>query len=68
VQTAAERDPVVAERLLRVASIQDAATRLFRPATALRVMLGARRRGRAATTIASSTADVPPRPVSSDSV
>lgn len=35
---AAERDPVVAERLLRVASLQDPPTRLFRPATALRIL------------------------------
>lgn len=35
---AAERDPVVAGRLLRVASLQDPPTRLFRPATALRIL------------------------------
>ncbi|HZC98765.1 MAG TPA: 2-polyprenyl-6-methoxyphenol hydroxylase-like oxidoreductase [Actinomycetes bacterium] len=46
VQIAAERDPVVAERLLRVASLQDLPTRLFRPSTALRVLLGNLRRRR----------------------
>jgi hypothetical protein len=40
VLTAAERDPVVAEQFLRVAALQDPATRLFRPSTALRVLLG----------------------------
>lgn len=49
VQTAAERDPAVAERLLRVAALQDPATRLFRPRTALRVLLGNLRRRRVAT-------------------
>ena len=44
VLTAAERDPAVAERFLRVAALQDPATRLFRPLTALRVVLGSRRR------------------------
>jgi 2-polyprenyl-6-methoxyphenol hydroxylase-like FAD-dependent oxidoreductase len=44
---AAERDPAVAERFLRVASLQDPATRLFRPYTALRVALGSLRRHRA---------------------
>ena len=38
--TAAERDPVVAERFLRVASLQDRPPRMFRPSTALRVALG----------------------------
>jgi 2-polyprenyl-6-methoxyphenol hydroxylase-like FAD-dependent oxidoreductase len=40
VLTAAERDPAVAEQFLRVAALQDPATRLFRPSTALRVLLG----------------------------
>jgi 2-polyprenyl-6-methoxyphenol hydroxylase-like FAD-dependent oxidoreductase len=44
VLTAAERDPRVAERFLRVASLQDPATRLLRPSTALRVSLGNLRR------------------------
>jgi 2-polyprenyl-6-methoxyphenol hydroxylase-like FAD-dependent oxidoreductase len=41
---AAERDPAVAEQFLRVASLQDPATRLFRPSTARRVVLGNLRR------------------------
>jgi 2-polyprenyl-6-methoxyphenol hydroxylase-like FAD-dependent oxidoreductase len=41
---AAERDPTVAEQFLRVAALQDPATRLFRPSTALRVVLGSLRR------------------------
>jgi 2-polyprenyl-6-methoxyphenol hydroxylase-like FAD-dependent oxidoreductase len=44
VQTAAERDPAVAEQFLRVAALQDRATRLFRPYLALRVLLGNLRR------------------------
>ena len=39
---AAERDPATAERLLRVAALQDPPTRLFRPRTALRALLGNR--------------------------
>jgi 2-polyprenyl-6-methoxyphenol hydroxylase-like FAD-dependent oxidoreductase len=38
VQRAATRDSVVASQVLRVASLQDRATRLFRPAVALRVL------------------------------
>jgi 2-polyprenyl-6-methoxyphenol hydroxylase-like FAD-dependent oxidoreductase len=45
--TAAEHDPVVAERFLRVAALQDPPPRMFRPTTALRVALGYRRRRRA---------------------
>jgi 2-polyprenyl-6-methoxyphenol hydroxylase-like FAD-dependent oxidoreductase len=45
-QTAAERDPVVAWRLLRVVSLQDPPTRMFRPSTAGRVLLGNLRRRR----------------------
>ena len=41
---AAEHDPAVAERFLRVASLQDPAARMFRPTTARRVLLGAGRR------------------------
>jgi 2-polyprenyl-6-methoxyphenol hydroxylase-like FAD-dependent oxidoreductase len=44
--TAAERDPVVAERFLRVASLQDRPPQMFRPSTALRVALGNMRRRR----------------------
>jgi 2-polyprenyl-6-methoxyphenol hydroxylase-like FAD-dependent oxidoreductase len=44
VLTAAERDPWVAEEFLRVASLRDPATRLFRPLTARRVLLGNLRR------------------------
>jgi hypothetical protein len=43
-QIAAQHDPAVAEQFLRIASLQDPATRMFRPATALRVLLGTRRR------------------------
>jgi hypothetical protein len=34
---AAERDPVVADQFLRVASLQDPSSRMLRPAIALRV-------------------------------
>jgi 2-polyprenyl-6-methoxyphenol hydroxylase-like FAD-dependent oxidoreductase len=45
VQAAAEHDPVIAEQLLRVISLQDAPTRLFRPSTAISVLVrGLRRR------------------------
>jgi 2-polyprenyl-6-methoxyphenol hydroxylase-like FAD-dependent oxidoreductase len=44
VLTAAERDPTVAGQFLRVAGLQDPATRLFRPSMALRVVLGSLRR------------------------
>ncbi len=47
---AAERDPVVARRFLAVASLQDPPTRLFRPATALRVLRYNLHRGPAPTT------------------
>jgi 2-polyprenyl-6-methoxyphenol hydroxylase-like FAD-dependent oxidoreductase len=40
---AAERDPVVAGQFLRVASLQDPSTRLFRPAMAVRVLRHGRR-------------------------
>jgi 2-polyprenyl-6-methoxyphenol hydroxylase-like FAD-dependent oxidoreductase len=46
VQVAAERDPVVAGRFLRIASLQDPPQRLFRPSTARRVLVAnLRRRG-----------------------
>ena len=44
VQAAAEHDPAIAEQLLRVASLQDPPTRLFRPATAVPVLLRSLRR------------------------
>jgi 2-polyprenyl-6-methoxyphenol hydroxylase-like FAD-dependent oxidoreductase len=44
VGVAAARDPVVAERFLRVASLQDPPPRLFRPSTARRVLLANLRR------------------------
>jgi 2-polyprenyl-6-methoxyphenol hydroxylase-like FAD-dependent oxidoreductase len=47
VLTAAERDPAVAEQFLRVAALQDPATRLFRLSTARRVLPGSLRRRRA---------------------
>lgn len=54
VQAAAEHDPAIAERLLRVASLQDPPTRLFRPATAVPVLLRGRRH-RSAPAVAAST-------------
>jgi len=45
-QTAAEHDPVLALRLLRVAALQDRPTRMFLPSTAGRVLLGNLRRRR----------------------
>jgi 2-polyprenyl-6-methoxyphenol hydroxylase-like FAD-dependent oxidoreductase len=42
--TAAEHDPVVAERFLRVASLQDRPPQMFRPSTTLRVALSNFRR------------------------
>jgi 2-polyprenyl-6-methoxyphenol hydroxylase-like FAD-dependent oxidoreductase len=44
VGVAATRDPVVAERFLRVAALQDPPPRLFRPSTARRVLLANLRR------------------------
>jgi 2-polyprenyl-6-methoxyphenol hydroxylase-like FAD-dependent oxidoreductase len=44
VLTAAERDPAVAQQFLRVATLQDPASRLFRPSTARRVVFGNLRR------------------------
>jgi 2-polyprenyl-6-methoxyphenol hydroxylase-like FAD-dependent oxidoreductase len=45
-QAAAEHDPVLARRLLRVVALQDPPTRMFRPSTARRVLLGNLRRRR----------------------
>ena len=45
-QTAAEHDPVLALRLLRVAALQDRPTRMFLPSTAGRVLLRNLRRRR----------------------
>jgi 2-polyprenyl-6-methoxyphenol hydroxylase-like FAD-dependent oxidoreductase len=44
VQAAAEHDPVIADRLLRVISLQDPPSRMFRPSTAVPVLLRSRRR------------------------
>jgi 2-polyprenyl-6-methoxyphenol hydroxylase-like FAD-dependent oxidoreductase len=44
--TAAGHDPVVAERFLRVAALQDPPPRMFRPSTALRIARSNRRRHR----------------------
>ena len=44
VLSAAEHDPAVAEQFFRVAALQDPASRLFRPSTARRVLLGNLRR------------------------
>jgi len=49
VLTAAERDPTVAEQFIRVATRQHPPTRLFRPSTALRVLLDNLRRSRVPT-------------------
>jgi len=58
---AAERDPAVAERFVRVAALQDPPMRLFRPSTAFRVLLGNLRQGRAPATDAATRAAVLPR-------
>jgi 2-polyprenyl-6-methoxyphenol hydroxylase-like FAD-dependent oxidoreductase len=55
VQAAAESDPAIAERLLRVISLQDPPPRLFRPSIAVPVLLRSLRRG-PAPTINTSTA------------
>jgi hypothetical protein len=47
VLAAAERDPALAVQFLRVAALQHSATRLLRPSTAVRVVLGNLRRRRA---------------------
>jgi 2-polyprenyl-6-methoxyphenol hydroxylase-like FAD-dependent oxidoreductase len=43
---AAERDPTAAQQFIRVTALQDRPMRLFRPSTALRVLLGNLRRSR----------------------
>jgi catechol 2,3-dioxygenase-like lactoylglutathione lyase family enzyme/2-polyprenyl-6-methoxyphenol hydroxylase-like FAD-dependent oxidoreductase len=58
VQKAAVGDPTVAGQFLRVAGLQDPATRLFRPSTAVRVLLG-NLRPRPAATIDATTACTP---------
>jgi 2-polyprenyl-6-methoxyphenol hydroxylase-like FAD-dependent oxidoreductase len=55
VQAAAQSDPAIAERLLRVISLQDPPPRLFRPSTAVPVLLRSLHRG-SAPTINTSTA------------
>ena len=50
VQRAAERDPVIAGQFLRIASLQDPATRLFRPSAVRRVLLRDPRRRRSPAT------------------
>ncbi len=57
-QRAAGHDPALAEQLLRVASLQDPPARMFRPSTALRVLLGGVRR-RPAPTIDATTRRMP---------
>ena len=59
-QTAAEHDPVLARRLLRVVSLQDRPTRMFRPTTAGRVLLGNLRRRRAPAIDAGASIQRPP--------
>jgi 2-polyprenyl-6-methoxyphenol hydroxylase-like FAD-dependent oxidoreductase len=61
VQAAAEHDPAVAGQFLRVASLQDAPTRLFRPSTAIPVLLGGLRR-RPAPAVAAGTPIAGPGP------
>jgi 2-polyprenyl-6-methoxyphenol hydroxylase-like FAD-dependent oxidoreductase len=58
VLTAAERDPVVAERFVRVATLEHPFPRLLRPSTMWRVLLGDRRRGRVTP---QATIDLPAR-------
>jgi 2-polyprenyl-6-methoxyphenol hydroxylase-like FAD-dependent oxidoreductase len=52
VQAAAEYDPAIAAQFLRVASLQDPPTRMFRPATAVPVLLRSLRRHPAPTVVA----------------
>jgi 2-polyprenyl-6-methoxyphenol hydroxylase-like FAD-dependent oxidoreductase len=57
-QAAAEHDAVLARRLLRVVSLQDRPTRMFRPSTAGRVLLGNLRRRRPPAIAAAPTGSV----------
>jgi 2-polyprenyl-6-methoxyphenol hydroxylase-like FAD-dependent oxidoreductase len=61
-QAAAEQDPVLAWRLLRVVSLQDRPARMFRPSTARRVLVGNLRRRRAAAIDAAARAPSPIHP------
>jgi len=58
VQAAAEHDPVIAGRLLRVISLQDPPTRLFRPSTAIPVLVYSLRR-RPAVPVDAGAVDTP---------
>ena len=60
VLTVAEHDSMVAERFFRVAMLQSPPTRLFRPATALRVLLGTMGGSRRPTVHAAAATAVPP--------
>jgi hypothetical protein len=62
VRATAERDPAVAEQFLRVASLQDPPTRLFRPVTAVPVLLRLHRR-RPAPTVEAGAAGTAGTPV-----
>jgi hypothetical protein len=57
---AAERDPAVAEQFLRVIALHDPPKRVFRPSTALRVLLGNLRQSRIPTIGAATRAAVRP--------
>jgi 2-polyprenyl-6-methoxyphenol hydroxylase-like FAD-dependent oxidoreductase len=58
---AAEHDPAVAEQFMRVVALQAPSTRVFRPATALRVLRGNLRYSRApGTDVATRAAVLPP--------
>jgi hypothetical protein len=58
VLSTAERDPRVAEQFAGVAALQQPFSRLFRPSTALRVLLGNRRLDRSSATDAAPPAAV----------
>ena len=64
VLTAAERNRAIAEQFLRVIALQDPPKRVFRPSTALRVLLGNLRHSRVPTIgAATRTAVLPPHDV-----